>query len=64
MHATNSLDFLIVHKGQVTLQLDSGEKQLVKEGEVIGTSASVFLLQGRISADGLSPARHESRMGE
>lgn len=38
MHATDSLDFLIVHKGQVTLHLDSGEKKQIKEGEVIGKS--------------------------
>jgi hypothetical protein len=36
MHATDSLDFLIVHKGQVTLHLDSGEKTMINEGEVIG----------------------------
>jgi quercetin dioxygenase-like cupin family protein len=37
MHATDSLDFLIVHEGQVTLHLDSGEKKVIKQGEVIGT---------------------------
>jgi quercetin dioxygenase-like cupin family protein len=43
MHATESLDFLIVHKGQVTLHLDSGDKTVVKEGEVISESLTAAL---------------------
>jgi hypothetical protein len=35
MHSTPSLDFLIVHKGKVTLPLDSGEKAVINEGEAI-----------------------------
>jgi hypothetical protein len=58
MHAINSLDFLIVHKGNVTLHLDSGEKQLVREGEVIGT------LQHESLVDEYSTTRRSPRMGE
>ncbi|RSH93783.1 hypothetical protein EHS25_006431 [Saitozyma podzolica] len=35
MHSTPSLDFLVVHKGKVTLHLDSGEKAVINEGEAI-----------------------------
>lgn len=39
MHSTPSLDFLVVHKGKVTLHLDSGEKAVINEGEAIGMSS-------------------------
>ena len=38
LHKTPSLDFLVVHRGTVTLHLDSGEKRVVSEGEAIGKS--------------------------
>ena len=40
MHSTPSLDFLVVHKGKVTLYLDSGEKAVINEGEAIGMSST------------------------
>jgi hypothetical protein len=36
MHATPSLDFLVVHKGSITLHLEGGVKANIKEGEAIG----------------------------
>jgi hypothetical protein len=43
MHKTPSLDFLVVHKGQITLHLEGGVKQSIGAGEAIGEfDASVF----------------------
>jgi hypothetical protein len=43
MHSTPSIDFLVVHRGTVTLHLGSGEKAVVKEGEAIGQDSSRVL---------------------
>src|SRR5690242_3655346 len=35
MHKTATIDFGVVLRGEVELELDSGEKRIVKEGEVV-----------------------------
>ena len=35
MHRTQSLDYLFMHEGELELELDSGEKRIVKAGEVV-----------------------------
>lgn len=35
MHRTQSLDYFFVHEGELELELDSGEKRIVKAGEVV-----------------------------
>ena len=43
MHKTPSLDFLVVHKGRITLHLEGGAKQSIGEGEAIGRSDCAVL---------------------
>jgi len=35
MHRTQSLDYVFMHEGELELELDSGEKKIVKAGEVV-----------------------------
>lgn len=35
MHRTQSLDYLFVHEGELELELDSGEKRIIKAGEIV-----------------------------
>lgn len=35
MHRTQSLDYVLMHEGELELELDSGEKKIVKAGEVV-----------------------------
>ena len=35
MHRTQSLDYLFMHEGELELELDSGEKRIIKAGEVV-----------------------------
>ena len=35
MHRTQSLDYFFVHEGELELELDSGEKRIIKAGEVV-----------------------------
>lgn len=35
MHRTQSLDYLFMHEGELELELDSGERRVVKAGEVV-----------------------------
>jgi quercetin dioxygenase-like cupin family protein len=35
MHQTRSLDYLFMHEGELELELDGGEKRIVKAGEVV-----------------------------
>jgi hypothetical protein len=40
MHKTTSIDFLVVHRGEVVLHLEGGVQKTIKEGEAIGESHS------------------------
>ena len=35
MHRTQSLDYVLIHEGELELELDSGEKRIIKTGEVV-----------------------------
>jgi hypothetical protein len=35
MHRTKTLDYLFMHEGEMELELDSGEKRIVKTGETV-----------------------------
>lgn len=35
MHRTKSLDYLFMHEGELELELDGGEKRIVKAGEIV-----------------------------
>ena len=35
MHRTQSLDYVLMHEGEMELELDSGEKRIVKAGEMV-----------------------------
>lgn len=36
MHRTPTIDFLVVHRGTITLHLEGDERVTVKEGEAVG----------------------------
>ena len=38
MHKATSIDFLVVHRGEVVLHLEGGVQKTIKEGEAIGES--------------------------
>jgi hypothetical protein len=38
MHKTTSIDFLVLHRGEVVLHLEGGVQKTIKEGEATGES--------------------------
>lgn len=78
MHRTQSLDYGVLVRGQIELELDGGEISSIKQGDVVvqrGTNhkwhnktnewaQAVFILVAASPIEGLAPEGHEVEIGE